>query len=115
MGKNSSESGKLASGGDDSVTMDFGLSAQQLSDEAKQAWQYDFDLIYSVTLGKDGLQTMLRIHNKGKESFEFQTLLHTYFKIDVRTASKACNVWIIGADKDDLGHLQGSNQWPRQH
>ncbi|KAI7335703.1 galactose mutarotase-like protein [Hortaea werneckii] len=82
MGKNSSESGKLASGGDDSVTMDFGLSAQQLSDESKQAWQYDFDLIYSVTLGKDGLQTMLRIHNKGKESFEFQTLLHTYFKID---------------------------------
>lgn len=113
MGKNSSESGKLASGGDDSVTMDFGLSAQQLSDESKQAWQYDFDLIYSVTLGKDGLQTMLRIHNKGKESFEFQTLLHTYFKIDVRTGSNVCNVWIICANIADLGYLQSSDQWPR--
>ncbi|TKA26867.1 hypothetical protein B0A50_04313 [Salinomyces thailandicus] len=82
MGKSSSESGKLASGGDDAVTMDFGLSTQQLSDEARQAWSYKFDLIYSVTLGRDGLQTMLRVQNKGSESFEFQMLLHTYFKVD---------------------------------
>jgi len=26
---------------------------------------------------------MLNVQNKGKESFEFQMLLHTYFKIDV--------------------------------
>lgn len=39
--------------------------------------------MYTVTLGKDGLQTMLNVRNEGKESFEFQMLLHTYFKIDV--------------------------------
>lgn len=26
---------------------------------------------------------MLNVRNEGKESFEFQMLLHTYFKIDV--------------------------------
>ncbi|EMC99497.1 hypothetical protein BAUCODRAFT_338824 [Baudoinia panamericana UAMH 10762] len=81
MGENSSESGKGASGGDDSVTLDFGLSSAQLSAEAKQAWPYEFGLVYSVTLRKDGLQTMLNVRNEGKESFEFQMLLHTYFKI----------------------------------
>ncbi|KAK5124933.1 hypothetical protein LTR85_001123 [Meristemomyces frigidus] len=82
LGKSSSESGKLASGGDDGVKLDFGLSPAELSDEAKKAWPYDFGLVYSVTLGKDGLQTMLNVQNKGKESFEFQMLLHTYFKVD---------------------------------
>lgn len=65
------------------MKLDFGLSSAQLSPEAKQAWGYDFNLLYSVTLGKDGLQTMLNIQNNGKESFEFQMLLHTYFQVDV--------------------------------
>ncbi|KAF2858651.1 galactose mutarotase-like protein [Piedraia hortae CBS 480.64] len=82
LGKNSTESTKLAGGGDDRVTVDFGLSAAQLAAESKQAWPYDFGLVYSVTLSKDGLQTMLNVQNKGKESFEFQMLLHTYFKVD---------------------------------
>lgn len=83
MGKTSSESGSLSKGGDDNVKLDFGLSSAQLSPEAKKAWAYDFALVYSVTLGRDGLQTMLNVQNKGKESFEFQMLLHTYFRVDV--------------------------------
>lgn len=83
LGKSSSESGKLASGGDDCVKLDFGLSSAQLSEEAKKAWGYDFALVYSVTLARDGLQTMLNVQNKGQQSFEFQMLLHTYFRIDV--------------------------------
>ncbi|KAK3674029.1 hypothetical protein LTR78_006232 [Recurvomyces mirabilis] len=82
LGSSSSESGKLASGGDDSIKLDFGLSHAQISDDAKNAWPYDFSLVYSVTLAKDGLQTMLNIQNKGDKSFEFQMLLHTYFRID---------------------------------
>lgn len=99
MGKSSSESGKLASGGDDAVTMDFGLSTQQLSDEARQAWSYKFDLIYSVTLGRDGLQTMLRVQNKGSESFEFQMLLHTYFKVDVSTVASLVHTLLYDSNK----------------
>ncbi|GAB7366452.1 hypothetical protein MBLNU230_g8248t1 [Neophaeotheca triangularis] len=82
LGKSSSESGALAKGGDDCVKMDFGLSSAQLSAESKKAWPYDFGLVYSVTLGRDGLQTMLNVRNEGKEAFEFQMLLHTYFQID---------------------------------
>lgn len=83
LGKSSSESGSLSKGGDDSVTLDFGLSSAQLGSDAKKAWPYDFSLVYSVTLGRSRLQTMLNVRNEGKQSFEFQMLLHTYFKVDV--------------------------------
>ena len=83
MGRESAESGSLAKGNDDSVKLDFGLSSAQLSAEHKKAWDYDFALVYSVTLSKNGLQTMLNVQNKGQKSFEFQMLLHTYWKIDV--------------------------------
>ncbi|CZT25307.1 probable uncharacterized enzymes related to aldose 1-epimerase [Ramularia collo-cygni] len=83
LGKSSSESGSLSKGGDDSVKLDFGLSSSNLSSEAKKAWPYEFGLVYSVTLSKDGrLQTMLSVRNDGKESFEFQMLFHTYFAIE---------------------------------
>ncbi|KXT17202.1 hypothetical protein AC579_325 [Pseudocercospora musae] len=81
LGRSSSESGPLAKGGDDSVKLDFGLASSNLAAEAKKAWPYEFGLVYSVTLGKDGLQTMLNVRNQGKESFEFQMLLHSYFSV----------------------------------
>jgi glucose-6-phosphate 1-epimerase len=71
----------LAKGGDDSVKIDFGLSSSNLSDEHKKAWPYEFGLVYTVTLGKDGLQTMLNVRNEGKESFEFQNLVNNKIKI----------------------------------
>lgn len=83
LGKSTSESGALSSKGDDSVKLDFGLSSSNLSADAKKAWPYEFGLVYSVTLGRDGLQTMLNVRNEGKEAFEFQMLLHTYLRIKV--------------------------------
>ena len=83
LGKSSSESGALAKGGDDSVKLDFGRTHEHLSADARKAWAYEFGLVYSVTLGKDGLQTMLNVNNSGKQSFEFQMLLHSYFRVDV--------------------------------
>lgn len=78
MSKNASR------GGDDNgVKVDFGLSSDSLSEEAKKAWPFKFSLVYSVTLGKDGLQTMLQVRNEGKEAFDFQMLLHSYFKVAV--------------------------------
>ncbi|KAL9066635.1 MAG: hypothetical protein Q9157_007084 [Trypethelium eluteriae] len=81
LGKSTSESGALSKGGDDCVKLDFGLYTATLSEEAKKAWPYDFGLVYSVTLGKDGLQTMLNVRNEGKVAFEFQMLLHSYFRV----------------------------------
>jgi glucose-6-phosphate 1-epimerase len=67
----------------DSVKLDFGLGPANLSEDSRKAWAYDFGLVYSVTLGKGTLQTMLTVRNEGKEAFEFQMLLHTYFKVKV--------------------------------
>lgn len=75
------------------MKLDFGLSSSNLSPEAKKAWPYEFGLVYSVTLSKDGrLQTMLSVRNDGKESFEFQMLLHSYFAVEV-SASPQKGAW----------------------
>jgi glucose-6-phosphate 1-epimerase len=39
--------------------------------------------VYSVTLAKDSLQTVINVRNEGEQSFEFQFLLHTYLRIKV--------------------------------
>jgi len=69
-------------GGDDCVKLDFGLYSATLSADAKKAWPYDFGLVYSVTLGPRGLQTVMNVRNEGTEGFEFQLLLHTYLAVD---------------------------------
>jgi glucose-6-phosphate 1-epimerase len=54
-----------------------------LSDAFKSKWAYEFGLVYSVTLGTDRLETTLQVRNTGETAFEFQTLLHTYFRVPV--------------------------------
>ncbi|KAL5389308.1 hypothetical protein PMIN03_009081 [Paraphaeosphaeria minitans] len=77
LGKSSAEDAL----GSDSVKLDFGLYSSGLTDEARKAWPLDFGLVYSVTLSRDSLQTVINVRNEGEQSFEFQFLLHTYFKI----------------------------------
>ncbi|OAL53884.1 galactose mutarotase-like protein [Pyrenochaeta sp. DS3sAY3a] len=77
LGKSTSEDALEA----ESVKLDFGLDRSSLSEEARKAWPLDFGLVYSVTLSKDRLQAVITVRNEGEESFEFQFLLHTYFKI----------------------------------
>ncbi|RFU25595.1 hypothetical protein B7463_g10744, partial [Scytalidium lignicola] len=81
LGKSTSESSSANAGGDSSVKLDFGLSSSNLSAESKAAWPYDFGLIYSVNLSRGELGTSIVISNEGKEPWEFQTLMHTYFRI----------------------------------
>ena len=65
------------------MKLDFGLGPSQLADEVRNAWPYAFGLVYSVTLSPAGLRTMLQVRNEGKEAFEFQMLLHSYFAVKV--------------------------------
>ena len=51
---------------------------------------YQFGITYSVTLGKDDLETTLAIRNTGTKDFEFQTLLHSYWAIDVSRLDRGC-------------------------
>lgn len=54
-----------------------------LGDEFRKAWPYEFGLVYSVTLSKEGLGTSLQVQNKGSQDFEFQVLLHSYLRVEV--------------------------------
>jgi glucose-6-phosphate 1-epimerase len=56
-----------------------------LSEDFKKAWPYEFGLVYSVTLSKDGLATSLNVTNEGKQNFDFQVLMHTYLRVAVRS------------------------------
>lgn len=77
LGKSTSE------GATAGVKLDFGLSSDNLDENIRELWPYKFGLLYSVTLAPDSLNTTLVITNDGDVPFEFQTLLHTYFKVHV--------------------------------
>ncbi|RDL40901.1 putative Glucose-6-phosphate 1-epimerase [Venustampulla echinocandica] len=82
LGKSTSESSSSTDGGDSSVKLDFGLSTSNLDEASKKAWPHGFGLIYSVTLGREGLTTSIVVRNEGDTAWEFQTLMHTYFRIN---------------------------------
>ncbi len=65
------------------MKLDFGLSPSNLSAESKKAWPNNFGLIYSVTLGRDGLTTSIVVRNEGETAWDFQVLMHTYFRVKV--------------------------------
>jgi glucose-6-phosphate 1-epimerase len=77
LGKSSTE------GANSSVKLDFGLSSEGIDEKIKSLWPYKFGLLYSVTLEPESLTTALVITNDGDAPFEFQTLLHTYFRVQV--------------------------------
>lgn len=63
------------------MTIQFGLGPEQLSSELRNAWNFDFTLVYTVALSATTLQTSLRVENTDKKPWDFQVLFHTYFKI----------------------------------
>lgn len=67
-----------------------------LSPEFQNAWAYDFGLVYSVTLTKEGLETSLQVQNKGSQNFDFQVLMHTYFAVEVNLLSCLYLLWLGG-------------------
>lgn len=103
LGKSTSESSSS------SVKLDFGLSSENLDDAARSLWPYKFGLLYSVTLDRESLRTALVITNEGDVPFEFQTLLHTYFKI-----KDISSVQITGLEDspyhDKVDGVKGKNQ-----
>lgn len=58
------------------------LAPDDLSKSARDSWSYEFELLYTITVGGANLTTRLEIVNKDKKDFEFQTLLHTYFRVN---------------------------------
>ncbi|PHH80769.1 hypothetical protein CDD80_7306 [Ophiocordyceps camponoti-rufipedis] len=99
LGKSTSEGAASSS-----VKLDFGLSPDNLDDKTRALWPYKFGLLYSVTLERESLNTTLVVTNQGDEPFEFQTLIHTYFKVDdissVQVTGLEDSVYL---DKTDAG------------
>ena len=70
------------------MKLDFGLSNENLDKTMPSEWnKYKFGVTYSVTLGKDDLETSLAIRNTDGPEFAFQTLFHSYFAIDVSVSA----------------------------
>ncbi|KAK9448897.1 galactose mutarotase-like domain-containing protein [Limtongia smithiae] len=63
------------------LTVQFGLGPENIPEALRKEWPFDFTLLYTVALGVDTLETKLTVQNSGSVAWDFQTLLHTYFKI----------------------------------
>jgi len=65
-------------------------SSFELTEDAETlaVWPHPFKLTLTVALKVNSLSQQLLIHNTGKDTFEFTTLLHTYFKIDNITTTE---------------------------
>lgn len=65
---------------------------QKLSGECP----YDCRLLLSVTFNASRLVTKLTVHNTGRQAFPFQALLHTYYRIEDRSALQADQCFVRG-------------------
>jgi glucose-6-phosphate 1-epimerase len=64
------------------VQLDLGLSSDKLTEDFQELWPYKFALIYSITLTEGQLETSIQVRNEDDKKFDFNVLLHNYFKID---------------------------------
>jgi glucose-6-phosphate 1-epimerase len=104
LGRSTSESARTTDDGDSSVKLDFGLSPSNLDEESRKKWPYAFGLIYSVTLGREGLTTSMVVRNEGESAWEFQVLMHSYLRVDVSASLSLYlpRLFIIDTDKGFL-------------
>lgn len=95
---------------DGSVSAVFGLSSEMKDQEGVQAWPYQFDAEYTVTLGYVGLETKLAVTNKGQEPIQFTAAFHNYFK-----ATKVDNARVFGFEGCKfLNRLEGDKEMPAE-
>lgn len=58
----------------------FELDQAALDAEYRASWPYDFKLRLAIELRAEGFATTLTVHNSGTAPFDFQALLHTYYR-----------------------------------
>lgn len=76
------------------VSVQFGLGPENVDPELLALWEgnNDFTLILTVTLAKDSLTTRIEVENTGSESFEFNWLFHTYYRVNDVTDALVTNL-----------------------
>ncbi|KAH8549578.1 galactose mutarotase-like domain-containing protein [Umbelopsis sp. PMI_123] len=65
----------------DEVSIRFSLKDNQLKQAQRSAWSHSFRLNYTVALTAKSLRTTLVVKNEDEDTFEFKSLLHTYFQV----------------------------------
>ncbi|KAJ2963031.1 hypothetical protein NQZ79_g1919 [Umbelopsis isabellina] len=65
----------------DEVAVRFSLKDNQLTHEQRSAWPHSFRLNYTVAITANTLRTTLVVKNEDEDTFEFKSLLHTYFRV----------------------------------
>ncbi|CEP16664.1 hypothetical protein [Parasitella parasitica] len=70
----------------DEVSVRFGLKDTQIPQEARNAWPHSFRLTYTVSLTSGSIKTFITVKNEDEDTFEFNTLLHTYFNDVTKSA-----------------------------
>lgn len=76
------------------VSVQFGLGPENVDPELYKLWaegKNDFTLILTVTLSEDNLKTKIEVENTGSNSFEFNWLFHTYYRVHDVTDSLVTN------------------------
>ncbi|GAB5592458.1 hypothetical protein Unana1_07358 [Umbelopsis nana] len=63
------------------VSVRFSLKDHQLSQTQRSAWPHSFRLTYTVAITAKTLKTTLVVKNEDEDTFEFKSLLHTYFHV----------------------------------
>ncbi|KAL0089375.1 P-loop containing nucleoside triphosphate hydrolase protein, partial [Phycomyces blakesleeanus] len=72
----------------DEVVVRFALKDTQLTQQQRNSWPFSFRLSYTVALSEKSLKTTLVVKNEDIDTFEFNTLLHTYLLVpDVEKVS----------------------------
>lgn len=69
------------------------------SDETRKMWDFKFQLRYTVRLTDNTLYTILTVKNCDSKQFDFTALLHTYFKVDVKSLNVSGLQNISGYDQ----------------
>lgn len=64
------------------ISVDFGLGSENVIVDFRKQWPFDFGLIYTVTLTPKSLETKILVRNEGNQAFDFQTLFHTYLRVN---------------------------------
>ncbi|TPX67243.1 hypothetical protein SpCBS45565_g03937 [Spizellomyces sp. 'palustris'] len=63
------------------TTVELALKPDNVPANLRELWPHDFRITYTVTLTSNTLRTGLAIKNPSNTSWDFTTLLHTYFKV----------------------------------
>ena len=96
------------------MKLDFGLSNEMLGENIPSEWKkYKFGITYSVTLGKDDLETSIAIRNTDGPEFAFQWLFHTYLAVNLNLLATECFLPVCTLLKwFSLGHFKSRGLRP---